>query len=396
MNNPPILHVDMNAFYAACHQAQDTSLKGQPLVVSGDPSARRGIVLTASYEARLYGVKTAMPTAQAVRLCPGALIVKPDFRLYSCYSKQVMTILNSYTPLVEQYSIDEAWLDVSGCEKLFGSSYHIAREIKQQIKAQLDLTCSVGIAPTKILAKMASDLEKPDGLVLINKGNIANRIWPLPVDRLFGVGPSTATSLKNLGITTIGDLAHFPPTTLKQRFGTYGPYLAKLAQGEDGSPVDPANETVKSVGNSVTLPQDTDTIDEIETILLALAEEVGARLRRQSLKGYTITVSIKTTNFKLLTRSVTYPQATNLTETIYQRAIEIYHQHLKGRRVRLVGITASNLTSPHDSTQLGLFSAEQEEKRTRLAQTVDQLRMRFGDQSLIRARLMHRSHLLKK
>jgi DNA polymerase-4 len=396
MNNPPILHVDMNAFYAACHQAQDVSLKDQPVVVSGDPSARRGIVLTASYEARRYGIKTAMPTAQAVRLCPEALIVKPDFKLYGWYSKQVMTILNSYTPLVEQYSIDEAWLDVSGCEKLFGSSYNIAREIKQQIRDKLDLTCSVGIAPTKILAKMASDLEKPDGLVLINKDNIASRIWPLPVDRLFGVGPSTAASLKNLGITTIGDLAHFPPATLKQRFGTYGPYLVKLAQGEDDSPVDPANETVKSVGNSVTLPQDTDAVDEIKTILLALAEEVGARLRRQSLKGYTVTVSIKTTNFKLITRSVTYPQATNLTETIYQRAAEIYRRHLKGRRVRLVGVTVSNLTSPHDNTQLGLFSAEEDERRARLAQTVDQVRTRFGSQALIRARLMRSPQLPKK
>ena len=396
MDKPHILHVDMNAFFAACHQAQDPSLKGKPILVSGDPSSRRGIVLTASYEARAYNVKTAMPTGQALSLCPQALIIKPDFQLYSFYSQQVMIILSSYTPLVEQYSIDEAWLDVAGCERLFGPSGEIARRIKQHIKDELDLTCSIGVAPTKILAKMASDLKKPDGLVVITKDNITSRIWPLPVDSLFGVGPQTAASLRNLGITTIGDLARFPAETLKRRFGTYGPYLVKLAQGEDDSPVNPDSDTVKSVGNSITLPQDAETRDEIETILLALAEEVGTRLRRRDLKGNTVTVTLKTPDFKLITRSRTYPTATNLTETIYNRACEIYRQHLAGRRVRLVGVTVSNITTPTNGTQLNLFSAEQDEKRARLAQTVDKVRTRFGDNSLVRARLLRGPHLPKK
>lgn len=396
MDNPHILHVDMNAFFAACHQAQDPTLKNKPLLVSGDPSSRHGIVLTASYEARTFGVKTAMPTAKALRLCPQALIVQPNFKLYSSYSQQVMNILNSYTPLVEQYSIDEAWLDVAGCEKLFGPPKNIAQEIKQQIKSELDLTCSIGIAPTKILAKMASDLEKPDGLVIITENNIASRIWPLPVRRLFGVGAPTAAALKNLGITTIGDLAQFPAATLKRRFGVYGPYLVKLAQGQDDSIVDPNPEHVKSVGNSITLPQDAETADEIETILLALAEEVGTRLRHRQLKGSTVTVSIKTPDFKLITRSQTYTSATDLTETIYQRACEIYRRHLKGRRARLVGLTVSNISTPKIGTQLHLFSAEKDEKRTRLAQTVDQIRTRYGDKSLVRARLLHGPYLRKK
>ena len=386
----------MNAFFAACHQAQEPALKGKPVLVSGDPSSRHGIVLTASYEARRFGVKTAMPTAQALRLCPQALIVAPNFRLYSFYSKQIMAILNSFTPLVEQYSIDEAWLDVSGCENLFGPADNIAREIKQEIKHQLDLSCSIGIAPSKILAKMASDLEKPDGLVIITADNIASRIWPLAVDKLFGVGPQTTAALNSLGVFTIGDLAGFPLAVLKQRFGAYGPYLAQLAQGQDHSSVDPNPDTAKSIGNSITLPQDAETAAEIETILLALAEEVGTRLRRRNLKGSTITVSVKTPDFRLITRSRTYPEATNLTETIYRRAGEIYRQHLQGRRVRLVGVTVSNITAASAGTQLSLFPASEDDKRARLAQTVDQVRARFGDRSLVRARLLHGPQLPKK
>lgn len=386
----------MNAFFAACHQAQEPALKGKPVLVSGDPSSRHGIVLTASYEARRFGVKTAMPTAQALRLCPQALIVAPNFRLYSFYSKQIMAILNSFTPLVEQYSIDEAWLDVSGCENLFGPADNIAREIKQKIKHQLDLSCSIGIAPSKILAKMASDLEKPDGLVIITADNIASRIWPLAVDKLFGVGPQTTAALNSLGVFTIGDLAGFPLAVLKQRFGAYGPYLAQLAQGQDHSLVDPNPDTAKSIGNSITLPQDAETAAEIETILLALAEEVGTRLRRRNLKGSTITVSVKTPDFRLITRSRTYPEATNLTETIYRRAGEIYRQHLQGRRVRLVGVTVSNITAASAGTQLSLFPASEDDKRARLAQTVDQVRARFGDRSLVRARLLHGPQLPKK
>lgn len=396
MANPHILHVDMNAFFAACHQAQEPALKGKPVLVSGDPSSRHGIVLTASYEARRFGVKTAMPTAQALRLCPQALIVAPNFRLYSFYSKQIMAILNSFTPLVEQYSIDEAWLDVSGCENLFGPADNIAREIKQKIKHQLDLSCSIGIAPSKILAKMASDLEKPDGLVIITADNIASRIWPLAVDKLFGVGPQTTAALNSLGVFTIGDLAGFPLAVLKQRFGAYGPYLAQLAQGQDHSSVDPNPDTAKSIGNSITLPQDAETAAEVETILLALAEEVGTRLRRRNLKGSTITVSVKTPDFRLITRSRTYPEATNLTETIYRRAGEIYRQHLQGQRVRLVGVTVSNITAASAGTQLSLFPASEDDKRARLAQTVDQVRARFGDRSLVRARLLHGPQLPKK
>lgn len=396
MSSPHILHVDMNAFFAACHQAKNPSLKHKPILVSGDPTTRHGIVLTASYEARSYGIKTAMPTTQALRLCPQAIVVEPNFRLYSSYSQKIMAILNSFTPIVEPYSIDEAWLDVAGCERLFGPPEIIAREIKQRIKSELDLTCSIGIAPTKILAKMASDLEKPDGLVVITLEDIARQLWPLPVEKLFGVGPQTAAALRNLGLVTIGDLAHFPPETLQQRFGVYGPYLAKLAQGLDDSPVNPDSETVKSVGNSITLPQDTGAADEIETVLLALAEEVAARLRRCNLKGSTVSVSIKTSDRRLITRSVTYPEATNLTETIYQRSCDIYRRYFKGRRVRLVGITVSSISTPTNATQLSLFSAEEDEKRARLAQTVDQVRTRYGDTSLVRARLLGGPHLPKK
>lgn len=390
-----ILHVDMNAFFAACHQAADPSLRGRPVLVSGDPDSRHGIVLTASYEARPFGVKTAMPTGEALRLCPQAVVIRPDFKLYSSYSRRVMAILSSYTPLVEQFSIDEAWLDVAGCEKLFGPPTAIAREIKARIKEELDLTCSVGIAPTKILAKMASDLEKPDGLVLLTLADVPKRVWPLPVEALFGVGPQTAAALRSLGIRTIGQLAHYPLDSLKARFGVYGEYLAELAQGRDGSRVNPEGEGVKSVGNSITLPQDTADPEEIETVLLALAEEVGARLRRRALSGRTVTVSIKTPDFRLHTRSTTHQEPTCLTEAIYTRARRIYRQHFAGRPVRLVGLVVSGLLPPGAPAQLELFSG-QINKRARLAQTVDRLRARFGDDVLVRARLLKGPRLPKK
>jgi DNA polymerase-4 len=383
-----ILHVDMNAFFAACHQAANPELKGKPVLVSGDPEARHGVVLTASYEARVFGVKTAMPTGEAHRLCPEAIIVRPDFRLYSDRSRAVMKILSSYTPLVEQFSIDEAWLDVAGCERLFGTPIAIAREIKDRIKKELDLTCSVGIAPTKILAKMASDLEKPDGLVLIRAKDVPTRIWPLPVRHLFGVGPQTAAELARLGVHTIGALAHFPAASLRARFGIYGEYLQNLAWGRDNSPVTPEDEGVKSVGNSITLPQDTANWEEIEVILLALAEVVGTRLRRRSLAGRTVTVTIKTPDFKLHTRSVTHVAPSNLTEEIYARAVELYRHHFSGRSVRLLGLTVNNLTPPGTPEQLDLFPIRETEKRARLAHTVDKLRARFGDDALVRARLL--------
>ncbi|MDI3523010.1 MAG: polymerase [Bacillota bacterium] len=391
-----ILHVDMNAFFAACHQAADPGLRGRPLLVSGDPEARHGIILTASYEARPFGVKTAMPTGEALRLCPQATVVRPDFKLYSSYSRRVMAILSSYTPLVEQFSIDEAWLDVAGCESLFGPPMAVAREIKARIKAELGLTCSIGIAPTKILAKMASDLEKPDGLVLISMADVPARIWPLPVEALFGVGPQTAAALRKLGIRTIGQLARYPRASLKARFGVYGEYLAELAQGRDGSRVQPEGEGVKSVGNSITLPHDTADPEEIETVLLALAEEVGTRLRRRALAGRTVTVSVKTPEFKLHTRSATYPDATALTEAIYARAQEVFRRHFVGRTVRLVGLSMGNLVPPDAPAQLDLFTIPETEKRARLAQTVDRLRARFGEDALVRARLLKGPRLSKK
>ena len=392
---PHILHVDMNAFFAACHQAQDPALRNRPLLVSGDPGTRKGIVLTASYEARYMGVKTAMPTVQALRLCPDALLVKPNFKLYVSYSRQIMAILGSFTPLLEPYSIDEAWLDVSGCEKLFGPPDIIAHKIKNQIKDQLGLQCSIGIASTKIMAKLASDFRKPDGLTVITWDDIPNLIWPMPVNKLVGVGPQTAATLHNMGVTTIGDLANFPPALLKQRLGTYGPHLRQLARGQDYSPVDPNPKPVKSVGNTVTLPEDSEDDTEIETILLALAEKVATRLRCQDLTGNIVTVSVKTSNFRFITRSQTHQVATDLTETIYRHAVSIYRQHFRRLRIRSVGITVSGICSNKTPTQLNLFSAEKE-KYSRLAQVVDQVRAQFGDQALVRARLLARSPRPKK
>jgi DNA polymerase-4 len=229
-----ILHVDMNAFYASCHQVIDPKLRGKPVLVAGDPKKRNGIILTASYEARKFGVKTAMPNWQAQKLCPRGIFVKPDYDLYVRFSSEVVEILERFTPLVEVFSIDEAWLDVRGCEGLFGDSVSIGKQIQQAITCELGLPCSVGISGNKLLAKMASDLKKPMGLTVIAPEDVPKILWPLPVDELFGVGKHMAEKLKKMNINTIGDLAQVPHSLLEGAFGLNGRYLSLSACGSPG------------------------------------------------------------------------------------------------------------------------------------------------------------------
>jgi DNA polymerase-4 len=383
-----ILHVDMNAFFASCHQAENPAWRGKPLLVAGDPKKRHGIILTASYEARKYGVKTGIPVWQAKKLCPQGIFVPPDHGLYLSYAEKILEIMRFYTPLVEPFSIDEAWLDVTGSVRLFGPAAEIGRTLQQRIREEVKISCSVGLAPNKFLAKMASERQKPNGFTVIMPADVEKILWPLPVEEMVGVGHKLAPALKEMGVETIGRLAAMPKHLLTARFGVIGEVLLKLANGEDDSPVDPhALDKVKSIGHSVTLPRDLCDPEDIARVLLDLSERVGRRLRRGGYSARTVTLTVKDQNFVSTTRSRTLPGPTVLTETIYETALSIYRTHYEPwRKVRLLGVSVSNLQEKEEGRQLALWYGN-EEKRARLTEAVDTLKDRFGDYILRRASL---------
>ncbi len=383
-----IIHVDMNAFFASCHQAREPGLRGRPVLVAGDPGERRGIILTASYEARASGVKTAMPVWQARKLCPEGLFIRPDHRLYLDYSRRILDILLRYTPLVEPYSIDEAWLDVTGCGRLFGPAEEIALDLQRRLGDELELPCSVGISSNKFLAKMASERQKPRGFTVLYPEQVPAVLWPLPVGEMVGVGRKTIPVLQEMGVATIGQLAAMPVRLLSGRFGVMGEILHQLARGHDESPVDPsALDSVKSVGHSVTLPRDISDPAEVDTVLLDLCDKVARRLRRSGCLARTVSLTVRDHNFVNMTRARTLGEPTGLTEVIYHTAREIHrHSFEPWRKIRLLGVTVSNLTEAGVGHQLSLFGADSE-RLERLTRTVDRLKDRFGDDSLQRARL---------
>jgi len=389
----PILHVDMNAFYASCHQAKDPTLKGKPILVAGDPKKRNGIILTASYEARRYGVKVAMPNWQAKKLCPQAIFVEPDYDLYVKNSRKVMEILGRFTPLVEVFSIDEAWLDVTGCERLFGDSVTIAQKIRDAIRSELDLLCSIGISSNKLLAKMASDLKKPNAITVLAPEDVPKVIWPLPVEELFGVGPRMAEHLNRMNIKTIGDLARIPQELLSKAFGLNGRYLHLWANGIDTSPVDPhAMDEAKSMGHSVTLPKDITSYEEAETVLLSLSEQVGRRVRRENYMGRTVTITLRDNSFCTITRSATISY-TNSTEDIYNLAKKLLYSNWDGKTpLRLLGVSLSQLVKEFE--QLSLFDTD--EKKRKLNKVIDEIKDRFGDGVIFRAKLLNDEELNRR
>lgn len=383
-----IIHVDMNAFYASCHQAQNPDWRGKPLVVAGDPERRRGIVLTASYEARRYGVKTAMPVGQARRLCPQGIFIPPDHGLYLGYSRRILEVLFNYTPLVEPYSIDEAWLDVTGSERLYGTAEDIGRAVQRRIREELGIPCSVGISVNKYLAKMASERLKPNGFTVLSPADIPRKIWPLPVDEMVGVGKKLAPRLREMGACTIGRLAAMPVSQLAARFGLIGETLHRLAHGQDDSPVDPSSlNGTRSLGHSLTLPRDIDDPEDVARVLLALSEQVGRRLRQHGYLARTVTLTVRDHNFTTFSRSRTLFEATFLTETIYRTATDIYRCSCEPRRkIRLLGVSVSNLLPDPGYRQLCLFGRS-EERLVRLTMAADGLRNRYGETVLQRARL---------
>jgi DNA polymerase IV len=389
MSAPTILHVDLDAFFAAVEQRDRPELRGRPVIVGGGDPTARGVVSAASYEARRFGVHSAMPLRTAYALCPDGVFLRVDGRKYQRVSREVMTILRRFTPLVEPISIDEAFLDVTGSRALFGDGPTIAAEIKAAVRREVGLTASVGVAATKLVAKIASDLRKPDGLVVVAPGDEAAFLAPLPISRLWGVGEKTATALGEFGVTTIGDLAALPEGLLVRRFGRHGASLGARARGEDADPVGGA-EPAKSIGHEHTFDVDTSDPDVVERTLLAMADGVASRLRSAGLKAGTIQVKIRDSSFRTITRQRTLAVPTDLAEPIWHVALELARPEVRGLRVRLLGISASHLGVRE---QLGLFEADPAdrsggERRRRATQAADAIRRRYGDRAVTRARLL--------
>lgn len=378
-----ILHVDMDAFYAAIEQRDRPELRGRPVIVGADPQGGRGrgVVATASYEARRFGVHSAMPISQAWRLCPHGSYVHPDMAKYARVSGEVMEILRRFTDCVEPVSIDEAFLDVTASRRALGDGETIARALKDAIRAETALTASVGVAPSKLVAKVASDLRKPDGLVVVPPGAEAALLAPLPVRRLWGVGPKMEEVLARIGVTTIGELAALDPARLERRLGAHGHDLLLLARGVDDRPVVAEREEAKSLGHEHTYDVDTDDPARLRRTLLDLADSVAARLRAHGLRGRTVTLKYRDEDFVTLTRAETIPAPTDAGDRLFAVAWRLFEKAHGRRKVRLLGISVSGLGK---GPQLGLFG----EPASPADALRDAVRERFGDDALTRASLL--------
>jgi DNA polymerase IV len=377
-----ILHADLDAFYASVEVLDDPSLQGKPVIVGGRRD-ERGVVSAASYEARGFGVQSAMPLRTAARRCPDGVFLpgRPD--RYRELSEQVMAIFASYTPLVEPISLDEAFLDVSGSAAAFGDGETIARAIKRRVRDEVGLVVSVGVATNKLCAKIASDLRKPDALVLVPPGEEAAFLAPLPIRRLWGVGPQAQAALADYGVTTIGQLAALPSATLHRRFGRHGEELAMRACGIDPASVEPM-QAPKSVGHEHTFGTDSADPRRLEATLLDLAESVASRLRRHDLAAGAVQLKLRYEGFETLTRQAPLPRQTRESEPLYATALALLQKTLvPGRGVRLIGLTAISLT---DVQQLTLLDAA--DRTDRLARSIDLVRERFGERAITRARLL--------
>jgi DNA polymerase IV len=378
-----ILHVDLDAFFAAVEQRDNPALRGKPVVVGGGGPNDRGVVSAASYEARPFGVRSAMPLRTAAALCPQAIFVPVDGAKYGRVSRDVMAILRRYTPLVEQVSIDEAFLDLTGTDALFGPGEVVGKRVKADIRAEIRLTASVGVASNRLVAKIASELRKPDGLVVVPAGEEASFLAPLPIERLWGVGASSRRALADYGVRTIGDLANLPAAVLERRFGNQGATLAARARGIDDAPLS-IEAAAKSVSQEHTFDTDTADWEVLERSLLALSEGVAGRLRKDGLRCSTVAVKIRDSNFVTITRQRRLADATDLTDVIWRTAVALTRREVRGMTVRLLGVAATGLT---DRQQLPLFATE-DERRRRVVEAADSIRRRFGAKAIRRARLL--------
>ncbi|MDY4474897.1 DNA polymerase IV [Mitsuokella sp.] len=380
-----VMHVDMDAFFAAIEQRDHEGYRGQPVIVGG--LSGRGVVSTCSYEARRFGVHSAMPMVRARRLCPQGIFLPGRFERYRAVSREIFAIFARYAPVVEPLSIDEAFLDLTGMEHLMGTPLAYARKLKAEIREKTGLVASVGLAPNKFLAKLASDLRKPDGLVIVTPENMRAILDPLPVGRIWGVGRKTEQVLQRLGIRHIQELRGTPREKLAAAMGEHmAAHLLALADGQDDRPVAP-REPAKSIGKEVTFPVDLQSQAEAEQVLLELAEKVGYRLRREGVKGRTVQLKLRLGNFKTYTRSRTLPEATCYDEEIYHVAQALYRSLGICQGIRLLGISVSSFDC---DAELSLF-AEQTQKKERLYAAIDRIKDKFGERGITKAQLLRKN-----
>ncbi|MEW6646856.1 MAG: DNA polymerase IV [Pseudomonadota bacterium] len=377
-----ILHVDMDAFFAAVEIRARPELAAQPVIVGGAPE-RRGVVAAASYAARRYGIHSAMPTATALRLCPQAVLLPPRHDHYAEVSQQIRAVFERYTPQVEPLSLDEAFLDVSGSTRLFGTGEAIGRRIKQEIRSELGLVASVGVAPSKFIAKIASDIDKPDGFVVVAPEQVQAFLDPLPVGRLWGVGKVGARVFERLGITTIGQLRAYSPRLLQQHLGNAAGQLWQLAHGQDERPVVSEREA-KSISQETTFPRDIDDSGVLRAWLQDLAAQVAWRLRRHGLQGRTVQIKVRLADFSTLTRAQTLAQATDITDEIRRVALTLFEQRLPRPLppLRLLGVGVSGFAA--EPGQDDLFAVAGRERQSRLDAVMDQVAERYGRGSIVR------------
>ncbi|BDG35758.1 DNA polymerase IV [Saccharococcus caldoxylosilyticus] len=376
-----ILHVDCNSFFASCEIARDPSLKKKAVVVAGDPKERKGIVLAANYIAkRRFGIYTTMPLWEARKKCPSLVVLKPDFSLYRETSSKVFQFLRRISPLLEPASIDEGYLDITECDSL-GSPLEIAEYIQQGLLQTLHIPVSIGIAPNKFLAKMASEMKKPLGITVLRKRDVPHMLWPLPVKEMHGVGDKTAKKLNTIGIFTIGELAKAEEERLQQLLGINGIRLKERANGIDDRPVDPeAGGKWKSIGNSTTLPYNVTEERILLDVLRELAQSVSERMKRKRVVSSTVQIMIRYSNFQTITRSKTWENPFQEAEEIFQYAAYLLKKHWNGNPVRLLGIAALDVFDKKAAMkQLDLFHYEEEAKREALWKTMEQLRQKFGE-----------------
>ncbi|QDV21999.1 DNA polymerase IV [Aureliella helgolandensis] len=393
-----ILHVDMDAFYASVEQRDRPELRGKPVIVGGSPTGR-GVVSTASYEARKFGVHSAMPTSQALRLCPQAILVRTRMSHYVDVSKRIRDIFNRYTPEVEPLSLDEAFLNVSGCEQLFGTAEKIGRAIKESIWNELNLVASVGVAPNKFLAKLASDLEKPDGFTVIASDRILSTLAPLPISRLWGVGKVTERRFATAQLSTFGDLQRLTVEQSRHLLGNAGEHFWGLARGIDKRRV-VSDRQAKSISNETTFPVDIDCADVLQAWLLELTEQVCCRLRTHDQLGRTVQLKLRYSDFHTITRSCSVDSPTDSTDVVWQVAQKLLREAMPTRQlaVRLLGVGITNLDTARPQ-QLTLFNDEGEPKQVATAQidsTLDAIRQQFGRSAMRRASLVQHQVDLKR
>jgi DNA polymerase-4 len=386
MTKRHILHLDVDAFYASVEEILDPSLKGKPLIVGGRPEGR-GVVASASYAARAFGVRSAMPTAKALRLCPQAIVLPPRHKVYGEYSARMMAILSEYTPLIEPLSLDEAFLDVTGCEARWGSPEELAHHLQERLEKELGLSTSIGLASNKTVAKIASGLKKPRGFVVVPQGSEAEFLAPLPVEKLWGVGKVTARTLHEMGVSTIGQLAKLPAAQLEARFGRRGRHLHRQARGVDDRPVVVEREW-KSMSRETTFAQDIGDRQVLRKKLLSLSESVARQLRKGGLRGRTVKLKLRYSDFKTLTRQVTMEAPTDLEQVIFDQAAKLLDKAWDRRKkVRLIGVGVTKFET--EERQLSLFEDADEgkgEKLRRLSQAVDGIREKYGDEAIRRLR----------